>query len=350
MINLKQDLVDILCDLIRVESVTGNEKALCDVLFETLSPYAGELIRENNSLIFNLKYGKENTIALIGHIDTVPIGNSTTEAYIKDDAIWGRGACDMKSGLASMLKVIEQIDCGVIQPVNNVSFIFYEGEEGPAPNGINLFLNKNILKDINFAYVLEPSEGNYSVGCLGSLAVKKEIFGVSAHSANPKTGVNALNDAMIIFEKIKEMDKLIGEMQHIDNHEFYETVNVTSLNTFNAFNVLPPRAELVVNYRFRPGRSIEEAKNFLYSYLGEDGITILDEVGSCYIGSDNKIFLIEGIKSEIMQAWTDMAQLNEAGIPAINFGPGSIKLAHKPDERITILEFKEFYNKLIKHL
>lgn len=350
MINLKGDLVDILSDLIGVESVTDNEKELCDLLFETLSSFDGTLIRENHSLILHTDWGKEKRIALIGHIDTVPVGDSTTEASIKDDFLWGRGACDMKSGLASMLKALDEIQTGKISPKHNISFIFYEREEGALPNGINVLLDAGHLNEIDFAYILEPTEGNYSVGCLGSLAIKKEIIGVSAHSANPKTGVNALEEAFSVYEKVRVMNESLSDIRSIDGLEYYETVNVTSLNTFNAFNVLPPKAELTVNFRFSPDRSIDEARALLFSYIGAENTSKIDEVSSSYIGSSNRDFLQLGINSEIMQAWTDIAQLNEAGIPAINFGPGSIKYAHKPDEKINISDFKEFYTKLIKHL
>ena len=57
-----------------------------------------------------------------------------------------------------------------------------------------------------------------------------------------------------------------------------------------------------------------------------------------------------GPKREIMQAWTDIAQLNDAGIPAINFGAGSIKVAHKPEEFIDIKELQEFYELLKTHI
>lgn len=350
MISTKGDLVSILIDLIAVESVTDNEKELCDQLFDTLSAYEGELIREGNSLVLHLDFAQGKRIALVGHIDTVPIGNSTTEAYFNDETLWGRGACDMKSGLASMLKVLDDIKSGHIKPKHNLSFVFYENEEGPIPNGINTMLDKGHLSNIDFAYVLEPTEGNYSVGCLGSLAVKKVIKGVSAHSANPKTGVNALDKAMDVFQKIRQMDKDISPVQQIDGLEFYETVNVTSLNTFNAFNVIPPVSELIINYRFGPEKSIAEAKDLLISYMGEEEMSIVDEVESCYIGSDNKVFLKKDINSEIMQAWTDIAQLNSAGIPAVNFGPGSIKFAHKPDEQVSIADFKEFYKRLVSHI
>jgi len=350
VIDLKRDLVDILTDLIRVESVTDNEKELCDILFQTLSAYGGRLVREKNSLILHTDWGKEKRIALIGHIDTVPVGGSTTEAYIKEESLWGRGACDMKSGLASMLKALDDIQNGKISPEHNVSFVFYEREEGAIPNGINSLLDAGHLNEIDFAYILEPTEGNYSVGCLGSLAIKKEIIGVSAHSANPKTGVNALDEALAVYEKVRELNESLSSIRSIDGLEYYETVNVTSLNTFNAFNVLPPKAELTVNFRFSPHRSIDEARALLYSCIGGENTSKIDEVSSSYIGSSNKEFLQKGINSEIMQAWTDIAQLNEAGIPAINFGPGSIKYAHKPDERINISDFKEFYKKLIKHI
>lgn len=350
MIDLKGNLVQILCDLIAVESVTDNEKELCDVLEKTLREYSGELIREDNSLVLHLDSGKDRRIALCGHIDTVPIGSSSTEASVKDGFVRGRGACDMKSGLASMLKILHEIESGVIQPEHNISFIFYEGEEGPIPNGINTLLEREHLNDIDFAFILEPTEGNYSVGCLGSLAIKKEIFGVSAHSANPKTGLNALDEALSVYEKIKQMNSRIDELQSIDGLEYYETVNVTSLNTFNAFNVLPPKAELIVNFRFGPHRTIEEARELLFSVMGSENTSKIDEVSSSYMGSDNREFLLPGIRSEIMQAWTDIAQLNEAGIPAINFGPGSIKYAHKPDERINISDFEDYFKKLKKHI
>ncbi len=350
MMDLKGTLVDILCDLIGIESVTDNEKELCDILEKTLSAYSGELIRKDNSLVLHLDSGKDSRIALCGHIDTVPIGDSSTKAIVKDGFVWGRGACDMKSGLASMLKLLHEIENGLIEPKHNISLVFYEGEEGPIPNGINTLLEKDHLNHINFAYILEPTEGKYSVGCLGSLAIKKEILGISAHSANPKTGTNALDEALRVYEKIKEMNKQISEIQVIDGFEFYETVNVTSLNTFNAFNVLPPKAELIVNFRFSPHRTIEEAREFLFSVMGGEHTTKIDEVSSSYIGSENREFLLPGMESEIMQAWTDIAQLNEAGIPAINFGPGSIKHAHKPDERINISDFEDFYKNLLKHL
>lgn len=350
MIDFAADLPAILSQLIACESVTGDEKNLCDILEKSLGGIEGSLQRKGNSLVFRSPGNFEQSIALVGHIDTVPIGDSTTESYVKDKKLFGRGACDMKAGLAVMLKIIDDIEKKRWQPGFNLSFVFYEGEEGPVPNGINTLLDEQILTDLDFAFILEPTEGRYSVGCLGSIAMKKEVQGVSAHSANPRTGENALKKALEIYNAVKELNSEIEKDKDLDGLPFYETVNVTALNTFNAFNVLPPKAELMINYRFSPERSLDEALNLLYSRIGRENTRILDAVTSAYCGKSIEEFLLPGTEREIMQAWTDMAQLIDAGIPAVNYGPGSIKQAHKPDEHIVLEELESFYSEMIKHL
>ncbi len=351
MVNITEDLTTILIDLIAIKSESGEEKEICDVLEKTLSNISGELIREKNSLVFNMNFNKMERVALVGHIDTVPVAESSIKPVIKDGELWGRGACDMKSGLAVMLKIIDEITKGIIKPKYNLSFVFYENEEGSLPNGVNFLLDSGKLTNIDFAFILEPTEGKYSVGCLGSLAVKKEVFGVSAHSANPKKGVNALDEATTIYNSICMMNEQLGNSRKLDDLDYYETVNVTAFKTTNeTFNVIPSKVEMIVNYRFSPVTETEVALTDLLDYYGEDDITVLDKADSCYIGNKGDKFLHDTIEREIMQAWTDIAQLNKAGIPAINFGAGSITKAHKPDERINIQELLDFYKVMVSHL
>jgi succinyl-diaminopimelate desuccinylase len=351
MLDLSLPLVDILKNLIRVKSETGEEKILCDKLQETLSSFEGRLDRVQNSLIFHLDFHKEDRVALVGHIDTVPVDDSSTEPAIKEGELWGRGACDMKAGLAIMLKIIYDISQGRIEAKHNLSFLFYENEEGALPNGINYLLESGKVEPLDFAFVLEPTEGRYSVGCLGSLTVKKQLHGTSAHSANPIKGKNALIPSMEVFNSILSMNDKIGESQEIDGLEFYETVNITTLKTANqAFNVIPAQVEMTANYRFSPDKNLAQAEEALWEYLGAEGVEVLDRSDSCYIGTQGEKFLLPKVEREIMQAWTDIAQLNNNGIPAVNFGAGSILHAHKPDERISIGELNSFYTLMVKHL
>lgn len=351
MFDLSKSLVELLSDLIMVQSETGDEKALCDLLFQTLEGYEGNLTRVKNSLVFSMDFNHEKSIALVGHIDTVPIAESSTTPFIKDGELWGRGACDMKSGLAVMLKVLHDISIGLVEPKNNISLIFYENEEGALPNGINFLLDSGALKDIDFAFILEPTECRYSVGCLGSLCIEKGVTGISAHSANPKKGKNALDESLEIYQSVSKMNNNINGTKEIDGLEYYETVNITTFQTTNrAFNVIPARVEFIVNYRFSPNKNLSEATKELLLHIGEEDFNVLDNADSCYIGNSGDDFLLPHVEREIMQAWTDIAQLNNNGIPAINFGAGSILYAHKPDERISIEELNSFYYLMLKHL
>ncbi len=352
MIDISKSVEQISADLISVHSVIRNEKNLCDLIESTLQGNGATVERLGNSLITRLDFGKERTVALVGHIDTVPLTRENqTVPEFKDGWLWGLGACDMKSGLASILKLYHEIQTGSLTPTKNVVMVFYEAEEGPLPNGINTLLDAGKLDNIDFAYILEPTECRYSVGCLGALTVKIEIQGISAHSANPRTGKNAITEAMDIYQKICTANDKISNDQTILGLPFYETINVTQLTTENASNVIPPKCFLTINYRYAPGKTVDEAEQFIYDTIGgKDGVFYCDRANSCVVETNMDEFLqVEG-EREIMQAWTDVAQLNKAGIPAVNFGAGSIKFAHKPDERINLNELHSFYDRLRKHV
>ncbi len=359
MLDLTKPVEKISEDLIAIHSVIGSEKNLADTIEETLKSIGDHSItRVSNSLVCRIDAGKEKTVALVGHIDTVPLTRENqTTPEIKDGKLWGLGACDMKSGVASILKIFNEVNSGTLELSKNLAIVFYEAEEGPLPNGINKLLDAKLLNGIDFAYILEPTEGRYSMGCLGALTVKKEVGGISAHSANPKTGKNAIGEAMKIYNSVVEADKQVSTNCEIEGLSYYETINITQFNTENASNVIPQAAFITVNYRFSPGKSVDEAEQFIYDTIGgNDGVYFVDRSPSCFVGDscgDNASlheFLHDEVEREIMQAWTDIAQLNLAGIAAVNFGAGSIKVAHKPEEHIDLEELRTFYALLRKHV
>ncbi|MCL1947347.1 MAG: M20/M25/M40 family metallo-hydrolase [Chitinivibrionia bacterium] len=352
MLDISRTLVDLTSDLVAINSVIGNEKEIADALFGVFAEYEIATQRVKNSLVSRLDFGKEKTIALIGHLDTVPKSREEqTRAKIENGNLIGLGTCDMKCGIACALKILYEIKKEIIFPSQNIVFVFYDGEEGPLPNGITRLLAENKLQNIDFAYILEPTCSKYSIGCLGALTAKLEICGISAHSANPILGKNALSEAAKIIKKIEETDKKIRKPQKIDGLSFYETINVTQLTTENASNVIPSKANLTINFRFSPKRTLENAKEFLFSIIDKNLIKTLDCANSCFVSADKTdVFLRNFCEKEIMQAWTDIAQLNAAQIPAINFGAGDIKLAHKPEEFVNIANLQNFYELLKKHV
>ena len=352
MLDISKPLADLTADLISINSVIGNEKELADEICSVLSENGLEIARLGNSITARLNLNKEKTLALAGHLDTVPKScENQTIPKIEDGNLIGLGSCDMKSGIACALKILYEIRQKIIEPAKNIVFIFYDGEEGPLPNGITRLLAENKLKNIDFAYILEPTCSKYSVGCLGAITVRIVIEGISAHSANSKAGKNALSKAAQIIKEIEAADSVLSKPRQIDGLSFYETVNVTQLTTQNASNVIPQSANMTINFRFAPDRTMESAKEFIFSLIDKNLIYSMDCANSCYVPSKNIVgFLRDGIEKEIMQAWTDISQLNAAGISAINFGAGDIKVAHKPEEFISLQNLDNFYKLLKLHI
>ena len=175
-LDLNKNIEDILLDLIKISSETNNEENIINTLKNTLKNHSFlSFSRVNNSLIYSIGNDFEDTIALIGHIDTVK-DEKNLKKEIKEGFVYGRGSVDMKQGIACMLKLIYEINEKKITLSKNIKFIFYEKEEGPLPNGISFLNKKNLLEGIDFAYVLEPTNQKYLIGCLGSISIIKNFL------------------------------------------------------------------------------------------------------------------------------------------------------------------------------
>ena len=129
-------------ELIAIQSVTGNEVKILDFIERELtnSGFSGTILRNEGGIIAYYPSSK-SSIALVGHVDTVPIDES--QVIVDDDSkIYGRGSVDMKSGVAVMLKIMSN-------NFENVAAIFYTSEEGPmVDNGLEILM-PILQKDFN---------------------------------------------------------------------------------------------------------------------------------------------------------------------------------------------------------
>ena len=138
MLELTGDLVDLLRAITDVESVSGNEKALADLVEDALRalPHL-EVIRDGDALVARTNLGRAERVVIAGHLDTVPVaGNlpSSRQVVDSEDRVYGRGTCDMKGGVAVQLAVA----AAVAEPVRDITWIFYDHEEVDAErNGLN---------------------------------------------------------------------------------------------------------------------------------------------------------------------------------------------------------------------
>jgi len=319
-------------ELCRIPSPTGGEGPLCDLLERWAAEHfdRGEILRRGNSLVLGQADHKAPTIALLAHLDTVPSFPGDGGARRAGPRIHGKGASDMKGGLAVALQLIEALPEAGPRPV----LVLYEREEGPyLENGLEQLLAERLIPKVTLAICLEPTDNAVQLGCVGTLHARVRFRGKSAHSARPWEGENAIHKAGALLTLLSERAPLPVV---IDGLTFHEVLSATRAEGGRARNVVPDLFELNLNYRFAPGRSIIAAEEEVRRVVGPGAeIEFLDRSPSGPSCRQNPLvqrLLKEGVRAEPKQAWTDVARLALHGIDAINFGPGQTAQAHQVDE------------------
>ncbi len=331
-------LEETLAWLVDIPSTTGFEGRLCTALATRMMRVRGEsaVRRVANSLVVGESTGRP-MILLVGHIDTVP-NQGQGAARIEGGRLHGLGSADMKGGVAVMIHLLE--DPLVRISSYDVVGIFYEGEEGPSEgNALEPILNRlDWLQDAEFAVVMEPSDGQIQLGCNGVVNVEVTFLGKAAHSARPWWGVNAITKATPWIERVSSVAPKTVEIAGL---EYKEVVSITRASGGIANNVIPGEFVLNVNYRFAPGRSVEDAVAYITELCaGADVIEVTDSAPSGPVDTSHPF--LEALESAgaggfaPKQGWTDVARLGAYGIPAVNYGPGETFVAHKPEESIAL--------------
>ncbi|MEJ5172971.1 MAG: succinyl-diaminopimelate desuccinylase [Hydrogenothermaceae bacterium] len=335
---MRESLINHTVNLVKINSVIGNEREIADFVENFLKNYLKNVIRFSNSLIAYSDFDKsKKTVCLLGHLDTVPGSNDFT-GQIVDGKIYGLGASDMKGGLAVMMSLIEFFNHR--ESEYNLMYVFYEKEEGPyEDNGLEpLLKNFDIIQKSDLVFALEPTNNSIQMGCLGTMHAWVVFKGKRAHSARPWEGDNAIHKAHRLLKKLAEFDRIEYDF---DGLKYYEVMNATMCQFSGGRNIIPEEFRLNINYRFAPGKSIEEAKEDFLKFVGEDvEVEFTDLSPSGKVCKDNPIlkdFISRySLKVEAKQAWTDVGRLSQYGIDAVNFGPGDPAQAHQRNEYIPV--------------
>lgn len=284
-----------------------------------------------------LLYG-DGPIVLAGHLDTIP-AQDNIPGWIADGAVHGVGASDMKGGVAVM---IELARAGV--PGRYLFFTREEValEESPLP----AIFASGLLEGTELAVVLEPTDNVLHAGCLGNIQARVTFTGVSAHSARPWTGVNAIHELVRGLHALSTLEPVDVV---VDGLVYREVVSAVRVEGGIAANVVPASATVELNYRFMRNHAEERLRTFI---TGGD-IEILHRSPSAPPALDNAHIarlstLVPDVRPK--QAWTPVAQFAAEGIPAINYGPGVTAYAHKQDEQIPIANLEQCFATLREFL
>lgn len=340
-LNLTADPVTLSANLIDIESPSHHEHDIADAIFQALSLIDGvEILRLNNTILARTGRGFSSRVILAGHIDTVPLAGNVPHR-LEGGILHGCGAVDMKTGLAVYLHVFATLAASA-DLQRDLTLICYEGEEVSTEyNGLG-FVQEQAPEwlDGDVALLGEPSGGVIEAGCQGSIRVRVAASGVRAHSARAWLGDNAAHLLAPVLARVAQYQP---RSVRIDGCEYREGINVVGLNSFVATNTIPDRADMLVNFRFAPDRSTEEAMAHLREVLGHDAsisIKTEDVAGAALPG------LSQPAAAELVAAvggnfrgkfgWTDVSRFSTLGIPAVNYGPGDPGFAHKPDEQCPV--------------
>lgn len=348
----RTDLLALTAQLVDMPSVSHHEEQLADHVEAVLGavPWL-EVDRVANNIVARTRLGRPSRLILAGHLDTVP-ANGNEHARIEGDVCWGLGAADMKAGCAVFLELARTASA----PVMDLTYIFYECEEVASRfSGLRtLAAQRPELLEGDAAVLGEPTGAAIEAGCQGTLRLELTLAGQRAHTARPWKGRNAIHRLAPVLERSRSYT---GRRPVLDGCEFAEALQAVHVEGGVAGNVVPDQARVVLNHRFAPDRSVEEAVAQVREVLGDavdeaggDRVELVDSAAGALPGLTHpllaRLVAAAGSTPTAKLGWTDVSFFSARGIPATNFGPGDPSLAHAADERVERWELEAVYSVL----
>lgn len=342
-LDLHADPIDLTAALVDVPSVSHDEALIADAVEAALRAQTSgfEVIRNGNAVLARTDRGLPSRVMLAGHLDTVPIADNVPSRR-EGDILHGCGTVDMKSGDAVFLHLAATVS----ELAHDLTLVFYDCEEIAAQfNGLG-----RIEREIpgwlqaDVAILGEPTGGFIEAGCQGTLRVRLSASGTRAHSARSWLGDNAIHKFAPALERLSAYD---ARSVDIDGCVYREGLSAVRIAGGVAGNVVPDAAEMDVNFRFAPDRTVEQAIAHVREVFDglELGFEVTDSSSGALPGLADPAAaaLIDaaGGQYRAKYGWTDVARFSALGIPAVNYGPGDPNLAHKRDEHVPVRQITE---------
>lgn len=310
------------------------------------------------------------TVVLNGHVDVVPAGDPTSwaddpyEAVVRDSRLYGRGAADMKTGLAMAMQAATELATELSAGDGSIVVHAAAGEETGYP-GTRALLDAGYGGDV--AVVLEPTGLRVATRAKGVATYRFVIAGESSHASRPDQARNPLDGTKLLFDAIADYDDQLRQRTDPLCGSAYATVTEVVAGTDDNMAVIPDRAEVLVDRRLIPSESIETVEaelDAIEDRLEDVGFEIdrslVQHYAAAGISSDRPIATTFAACSRQMagvedhpiglEAATDAREFIADGTDAIIWGPGSLEQAHTVDEWISLDEVMAGYEVLTSGL
>jgi succinyl-diaminopimelate desuccinylase len=372
--DLRTDLTERLLEHCGHVCVTGEEGPIADAVQARYEALGETVIRVANSVVVDGRGpqadadgGDRTLVLLVGHLDVVPPTADDLVPRVEHrdgiDVVVARGASDMKSGNVAAMAAFEDADLRAASPYD-LALVLYGGEEGGAEdNELRQVLTEvPWLREAALALVLEPTDGEVQLGCLGGLHAEIRFTGQQAHSARPWHGENALTKAGAFLAELHDDHVTDVEVDGIAYRDVWSATMAWSdglepgERAGRPFrNVIPGSFTVNVNLRFAPSRSLEEAEAELRARVGDQAeVTVVDLAPPAPPRLDHPVVraFVDQVGATVAakQAWTDVARFAEVDVPALNYGPGLTAQAHQRGEFVRVDDLVEGYERLVRFL
>ena len=308
--------------------------------------------------------GSSPRLVLLSHMDTVPIGAGWTlpplEGVIKDDRIYGRGACDMKGGLAVALGLLESLVRTGMDVSGDVVFVATVDEEAPDMAGAQHLVASGFLRPDDQVLALEPTGMRLRVAQMGLRWIDITVTGRMAHAGRAHLGIDSAHVMARIVDRLKHH---VYSLPHEDEILGRPRFTCGLINGGVATNVVPPSTSASFDIRIVPPMTIDQVISMVESVAGE---VMQDFPGASFditplgaprppVRADDASKIVTGLRAAYAgvtgdrlphggddghEAYTDasMVAALTGSTSCTVMGPGSTDQAHTADEFVPIAD------------
>ncbi|HAT54721.1 MAG TPA: succinyl-diaminopimelate desuccinylase [Lactobacillus sp.] len=357
----------LLTDFIKIDSRNGHEEAMSDRIIAELSQHGIQAKKipyqdGRTNLFAELDSGQPGkTLMLTGHQDTVAANEKDDwrfpplAAHIEEGQLFGRGAADMKSGLAAMVTTLIDLHDAGLPKTGKLQFLATVGEEYGAP-GSRMLTKMGYVDHVDAMIVGEPTSDQIIFAHNGSIDYSVESTGKSVHSSMPEKGVNAITNLVkFINEETHAFDDaptsdVLGPVVH----------SVTVINGGDQVNSIPGQAHLEGNIRpipeFDNTKIIDRLQQIIDRLNQEPGVQLKLVVDFSFfpVISDRQSDLVKIASDTMTQVTGKPAELSvihgatdaseytksDNKFPIIVLGPGRWDIAHRVNEYVDLTDYE----------
>jgi len=362
----ESEAIDFTRSLIKIPSVVGNEKAIGDYLSGELNALGLSVDRIESkkgrpNIVSHLE-GQTNDLGLIlvGHTDTVPVGQGGGESWevdpfdgdFRNGFIYGLGSSDMKGGIASIFLAVKAILNAKVKLERRLTLVFCVDEESGSIDGMKYIGERKLVKG-NLAIEAEPTGMSVQGWFKGRTWYEIEARGKSAHSSSPTRGINAVHHMVDIIHKIRndgfeyEKHPLVGDC----------TISFGTIEGGTSVKSIPDLCKSRLEVRTVPGQTGKQVMEQINTYISDlkkkdptldASVSIIDGKDPMEISPKDPVFdVIQRASKKAIGKKLELGRTGSAGgdlyflwknmgIPGIYFGPGDMGCTHSPNERIEV--------------